>query len=692
MTTATSPAAPARGPLSWLTTAPDPWARLAVGTAVLLLGCGALSQAWVGSLAWWPFSVAALGAMLLVAFLRRIGGAFFVVVLVAAAVPLAAMVAIGAQTQLSPLESITRPLPVLLTTTYRAPITLPLLIPGLVVAWAAGAIIGLGLHRKDFWAEPLLAGVSLIVVGDLLTRGGSDMRGWLSFGIVAVVLAYWATWGRQPGETPRGLGAAALLGAVALAVGFVPLGLPFQPRDLVRPEVRPSVEPNPLQHLSEWAEQPDREILRRRGDPFALHLAVLPEYDGRGFYSSSRYFPLGGTQQPSLPGGRFQVDQTVTVTWQPMSRWLPAPGLPKTVSVPDAQLDPETGTLVLPEYPKGIFSYTVTGTIDAPRLHEIAGANVGPSGRYTQVPELPDQFRAYAEEVTRGTATYLEQAQGLERALKADRQFTATSISGTSIGRLRAFLFDPVDKGGRQGTSEQFAASFVVLARSLGMPTRLAVGFGSGQPLDPASGTHVVRGRDALAWPEVYFEGFGWVPFNPTPAVEEVSAASQNAPRTAPSPRPTPTAEPPVPPRVEPPPARRDEVPWGPIIGAVLAVALVGGLALARLARTRAQARDGALGAWRHVADALRLAGRRTHPHQAAVSAAAETGSTPASTVAAAAERATFAPPGSPAAGEVWDDAVLAARDLRRGAPWWRRTLWFLSPVVFWRAFGGRGR
>jgi hypothetical protein len=55
------------------------------------------------------------------------------------------------------------------------------------------------------------------------------------------------------------------------------------------------------------------------------------------------------------------------------------------------------------------------------------------------------------------------------------------------------------------------AASFAVLARLLGLPTRIVVGFRA----DAAGGT--VRAADALAWPEVLFEGIGWVPFNPLP-------------------------------------------------------------------------------------------------------------------------------------------------------------------------------
>ena len=76
----------------------------------------------------------------------------------------------------------------------------------------------------------------------------------------------------------------------------------------------------------------------------------------------------------------------------------------------------------------------------------------------------------------------------------------------------------PVRRAGRrrradEGTAEQFASAFAVLARAVGLPTRVVVGF---RPVPPGpDGVAVVRGGDATAWPEVYFSGWGWVPFDP---------------------------------------------------------------------------------------------------------------------------------------------------------------------------------
>ncbi len=83
---------------------------------------------------------------------------------------------------------------------------------------------------------------------------------------------------------------------------------------------------------------------------------------------------------------------------------------------------------------------------------------------------------------------------------------------------LAAFIED------RRGFCQQFSSAFALLARSLGLPSRVAVGFtpGDAREIEGADGDdgtveYVVRGRHAHAWPEVYLNGAGWVPFEPTP-------------------------------------------------------------------------------------------------------------------------------------------------------------------------------
>src|SRR5205814_444353 len=94
-----------------------------------------------------------------------------------------------------------------------------------------------------------------------------------------------------------------------------------------------------------------------------------------------------------------------------------------------------------------------------------------------------------------------QRALSVEEFLADHYSLVTDAPSGHAYPNLAFFLFGPRNAGGQRGTSEQFAASFAVLARMLGLPSRVVVGF------QARPGTGTVRGRDALAWPEVLFSG-----------------------------------------------------------------------------------------------------------------------------------------------------------------------------------------
>jgi hypothetical protein len=76
------------------------------------------------------------------------------------------------------------------------------------------------------------------------------------------------------------------------------------------------------------------------------------------------------------------------------------------------------------------------------------------------------------------------------------------------------FLFEQ-----KRGYCEQFSSSLAVMARSLGIPARIATGYVPGE-YNPFTGLHEVRASDAHAWVEVYFPGYGWSTFDPTPSFD----------------------------------------------------------------------------------------------------------------------------------------------------------------------------
>jgi transglutaminase-like putative cysteine protease len=166
----------------------------------------------------------------------------------------------------------------------------------------------------------------------------------------------------------------------------------------------------------------------------------------------------------------------------------------------------------------------------------------------TALPALPASMEALARSITSGAQTPLAQAELLVNWFRSG-QFRYTldpPVTPAGTNPLVSFLTQT-----RAGSCEQFAGAYVVLARSLGLPSRVVVGFTAGHYSGPGQVT--VRGEDAHAWPQVYLgPRAGWVSFEPTPqqprgelAPEGVVGPSGVSTTTPSAPGGTPTTAPP---------------------------------------------------------------------------------------------------------------------------------------------------
>lgn len=128
----------------------------------------------------------------------------------------------------------------------------------------------------------------------------------------------------------------------------------------------------------------------------------------------------------------------------------------------------------------------------------------------TYVPPATDvAVRAVPEQQMAVANNPVEGLRNLQNWFRTFKYSTSADYSKSSDPTL-AFLQS------RSGFCQQFASTFALMARVVGFPARVAVGFTFGNR-DPASGDYVVYGRHAHAWPEVYVAGQGWLAFEPTP-------------------------------------------------------------------------------------------------------------------------------------------------------------------------------
>ena len=132
---------------------------------------------------------------------------------------------------------------------------------------------------------------------------------------------------------------------------------------------------------------------------------------------------------------------------------------------------------------------------------------------------VTDRVRALAGEITADAQNPYEAAKALAAYLQRDDSFsydTVAPVPGPDEDLVDFFLFDP--ESGRTGYCQYYASSFVMMARSLGIPARVAAGFAPGERQD--DDTYLVRESNAHAWGEVYFPGYGWQIFESTKSID----------------------------------------------------------------------------------------------------------------------------------------------------------------------------
>lgn len=197
---------------------------------------------------------------------------------------------------------------------------------------------------------------------------------------------------------------------------------------------------------------------------------------------------------------------------------LPMPYAPVDLSAATAGWLEEPNTLMVYNPNQTVspsnLQYTVTSKEADPSAKQLGGQLPIPSVVVNQFGGYngPDQSQLLAIAYQHGTgSTELQQALGLQNWFNSGAfTYTLRPHLPNSRGWLLKFLTKE-----RRGFCSQYAFAFAVLARLLQIPSRIVVGYTAGTQLK--TGTWQVTSADAHAWPELYFPGYGWLRFEPTP-------------------------------------------------------------------------------------------------------------------------------------------------------------------------------
>lgn len=437
--------------------------------------------------------------------------------------------------------------------------------PIMVLAGSATAVLvdfaACGLRQAPLAGLPLLAVYTAPV--SILDGGVS----WVKFAAAALLfllliaaqesirLTHWGQQVSQPGRAPDPVLTGQAVWASARKIGLSATGLA-----IVVPILVPTFSvrflegkggvggdgdavalSNPIVNMRrDLMRGDDLDLVRvqtTEGDTSYLRVSVLDAFDGETWEPSGRDIPVDQRasglipRPPGLDSGieRRTVPWNIDITDDFTSRWLPAPYPVYSINASgDWRYDRRTLDFISAAESQSTagMTYALEAIELSPTSEQLTDAAPAPAsvfGPNTELPEdMPPLVRELARQVTSGADNKFEQAAALQRWFRVDGdfQYSLDRAEGNGSDELVKFLTAGDD--GRIGYCEQFAAAMALMGRSLAIPSRVAVGFL--RPESVGDDTYVYSSHDLHAWPEMYFEGIGWVRFEPTPGIRTGAA------------------------------------------------------------------------------------------------------------------------------------------------------------------------
>ncbi|MDP3712207.1 MAG: transglutaminaseTgpA domain-containing protein, partial [Mycobacteriales bacterium] len=438
-------------------------------------------------------------------------------------------------------------------------------------------------------ARAAVAGLPLLLLFAIPSAVLADGLGWLPFaltasGWLALLLVEgsdrvgrWGTPLRTPGQSGRDDDTS--LGRVGRRIGAAALGIA-----VVVPAILPGLDTrlldggsgdgiggsgkgkssktyNPITRLQGDLNLPDPVTLfsytTNDQTPDYLRMTTLDTFaSGQWSASELRADPDDDAVDDGIPtpvsvsdGGVATLDIALLMRIANLeTAWLPVPATPTDVDIPGRWVwDAEAETVFSAQDTTGDLdeTFSLKATRVLPEAGQLTGVGTVPSeiNPYRGDVQLTERVRAELDRIVADADTDYEQVLALQDHLRDTDVFTYdVTAKRAPAGRdpLEFFLLD-----NQRGFCEQYASAMAALTRALGLPSRVAVGFTPGSLNE---GTWTVTTNEAHAWPEVWFEGAGWVRFEPTPRTDTTSVPPYAQPETSasggPTAAPSATAEP----------------------------------------------------------------------------------------------------------------------------------------------------
>lgn len=285
-------------------------------------------------------------------------------------------------------------------------------------------------------------------------------------------------------------------------------------------------------HAQLTDDEPVRDLFEvQTPDPQYLRMYTLDEFDGEGWRSSDPTGSDGQTltvptvlPQPSSyappPDSQTQPYTFTVLTDFDASHGLPMAQTPEQITagdLGDVTWDPARGQAFVDGGLDAGLEYTVRSRVVVPtaeqleRVHNLTSLQYGQWTRLPGEDVLDPRIEQLAKAWTAGAASDYEKVLAIQQHFHSDGFQYSTDVDvADDPDALLTFLTQT-----KAGFCQQYATAMAVLVRELGLPARVAVGYQAGTLQD--DGRYLVQSDDAHAWVEVFFEGYGWLQFEPTP-------------------------------------------------------------------------------------------------------------------------------------------------------------------------------